>query len=127
MKKKLLLILLILSLVAIVGLCFYFFIYPNLNPTKRDTKVVSNKLFIIPGGVYYGDGFIASQSTTQDNKNTIFNLMINDVPFNTNSQKALLWLSEQAGSLETLNYTCGPSQYSQATKAEIDACTHIIK
>ena len=127
MKKKTLIIILTICIILFTFLLVYLFVLPNLNPVKRDTKKVSTVLFEIPGGSYYGDGFIASQTLAEDNKTTIFNLIINDSPFKANSDKALAWLKEQGVDLESINYVCGPSPYVTATKEEIAACTHLLK
>ncbi|MEI7690476.1 MAG: hypothetical protein WCI63_02535 [bacterium] len=127
MKSKTLIIILATCIILFTLLLVYFFVLPNLNPVKRDTKKVSTALFEIPGGSYYGDGFIASQTVAEDNKTTIFSLIINDSPFKTNSNKALTWLKDQGIDLESINYACGPSPSVKATQEEIASCTHILK
>jgi len=127
MKKKTLIIILTASIIAMTLVLVYFFVIPNMDPVKRDVKKVSTVLFEIPGGSYYGDGFIISQGPAEDGKKTVFGLLITDMPFKANSEKALSWLQEQGVALESINYTCSPSQYAQATKEEIAACTHAVE
>jgi len=127
MKSKTLIIIIATCIILFTLLLVYLFVLPNLNPVKRDTKKVSTVLFEIPGGSYYGDGFIASQTVAEDSKTTIFSLIINDSPFIINSAKALAWLEGQGVDLGSINYACGPSPSVKATQEEISSCTHILK
>ena len=127
MKKNLLIIISLVVVTIMVVLFVIFIIIPNSTPTKRETKKVSHNLFQIPGGIYYGDGFTVSQTSSEDEKTTIFNLLINDSPFKENSRKALSWLTSQGVDLAVINYVCGPSRFVVATKEEMASCTHLIK
>ena len=126
MKRKYLLIITLCIVFIITALVFIFYLLPALDPIKRETRKVSNNLFEIDGGVYYGDGYLISQAVTEDGQTTVFNLVINSLPFKETSVKALAWLQSQNVMLDQINYVCGPSRFIQASNEEIAACTHLI-
>ncbi|MEI6628893.1 MAG: hypothetical protein WCN27_05800, partial [Alphaproteobacteria bacterium] len=97
----------------------------QLSALKKETKKLSDNLFEIPGGSYYGDGFIVSQ-TKADNGQTDFGILVNAEPFSEYSLKALAWLKVQEVDLESINYSCEPTRYSKATPEEIAQCTHTV-